>query len=512
MTVEHPEGRDWAVALVHGIGHTEPVEMLKLVTDAVGTQRPMHLEPDVRVFLPLSEQPLIATAPAHEPAPNDAVRQHVWHGRIGNASVRVATAFWSDVSMFGEGLIRLIGNMALGGMGVRYLADAGSGARNVVARALHAVLTLKIVLLALGFLPIVLCTLFFSLSALTGYYLFRNETLFLQSWAIPVLALAAITWLVVLARRMLWPMRDQRSLALPIFNALWGYGALMAGLMLVGHRRTFGQFLPTEQLALCMRDNPPEAAINVVEASVRWLMAWYGQISGNVNWQDRVCLLDETGIYIGFLQLLQYVCGFLVICLTAVVLLLLLVALVPFVATREQRRGMLLGAVGVTTMWLLMLLVLWPENVLTATVLNLYLAQKQGMPEATLSSIFWWKNLEIKSLAGVREYMPLIWFDIFFTILLVGVTLLAWWLMLRRHGWARAHASGEGEALLARLKPPLAADARWGPRLLLATSYQVAIILFMIVISGTALAHYFKFDKWHRRCRAVAEGHRDLAP
>ena len=62
-------------------------------------------------------------------------------------------------------------------MGVRYFADVSTSDRSFASRTLHALFNLKIWLLALGFLPLVLCTLIFSLYAFMGYYLFRDTTL-----------------------------------------------------------------------------------------------------------------------------------------------------------------------------------------------------------------------------------------------------------------------------------------------------------------------------------------------
>lgn len=507
------QGRNWAVALVHGVGNTEPIDMLTRITRVLGRHRPLALEKDVRVLIPEGAEPSAGNAaqptgknaqPVDEP-----VRQHFQHGRIGGSGVRFATAYWSDVSLFGEGLIRLIGNIALGGMGVRYLADVGSGGKSSVARIMHGVLNAKILLLALGFLPIVLCTLVFSLLTLIGYYLFRYETFFLQAWAIAILSLIG-TWLLGgLGRRMLWHMRDQRSLALPIFNALRLYGVVMAVVMLVGHKRALGAFLPMAEMPLCARPDAPKVAMSYIEGALRYVMGLYGTASGNGNWQDRVCMLDETGVYIGFLQLLQYGCAFFVICFTAIVLILLFLAHLPFIATPQQRRGMRLAAVGVTTIWLLMLLVLWPENVLTTTVLNRYLSPSQAMPLGALAEIrslslfSGWEPIEINKLATmkekvdtIREMIPLIWFDVFFTVLLLAVGVLAWALVRARNSWITARNGTNHEALLAGLKPPLADDVQWGPRLLLANSYQIAVIVFMLVISVTALTHYFHFDKW----------------
>ena len=176
MANDQEPGRNCAVAIVHGVGESKPIEMLRLVTSAVATQRKdLDLEKHINVHFRDEElhelQPSdSATAdgkpvqPALDPLTAEALRPHERCGSIGEnktTSVRIATAHWSDISMFGEGIVRLLGNLALGGLGVRYFADVATSGKNVVAKTLHGLLTLKIWLLALGFLPLVLCTLVF---------------------------------------------------------------------------------------------------------------------------------------------------------------------------------------------------------------------------------------------------------------------------------------------------------------------------------------------------------------
>lgn len=55
--------------------------------------------------------------------------------------MRFATAYTSDISVFGEGLINLLGSLMLGGMGVRYFSEVGVDAKHLFAMALRRVLT-----------------------------------------------------------------------------------------------------------------------------------------------------------------------------------------------------------------------------------------------------------------------------------------------------------------------------------------------------------------------------------
>ena len=492
-------GRNWAVAIVHGVGESKAIEMLRLVTSAVTTQRKdLDLENLINVHFrdeDLREaQPIDPATPVIDPLTAEALRPHERCGSIGEdktASVRFATAHWSDISMFGDGIVRLLGNLALGGMGVRYFADVATSGNNVVAKMLHGLLTLKIWLLALGFLPIVLCTLVFSLYTFIGYYIFRNETFHLQAWAIALLSAATIWWLALVARRMLGHMRDEHSLAMPIFIALRIYGYGMAALILLDHPRTLVKLVTGREESLG------------IAAILRNVMVWYGDKSGNLNWLDRIELIDETGVYIAFLQLLQYLCGYGVICLTGLVLVTLLIACVPGFCTGQQRRGMILAAVGVTTIWLLMLFVLWPENLITGTVLNLYM---RNDPTPTLSAVwtfnsqFAWPPLGIqsttvKSVDKLRELMPLLWFDVFFLVFLIGVSLIGFFIVRKRSGWSLSH-KGASDSVLDTFPSDATKASLWAPRLILAGSYQAAVVLFMFVIAGTATAHTFELDKW----------------
>lgn len=508
MANDQESGRNWAVAVVHGVGESKPIEMLRLVTSAVTAERKdLELDRHVHVHFrdedlraPQSSAAASATTEAKageaaiDPLTAEALRPHErcgWIGKDKARSVRVAAAHWSDISMFGEGILRLIGNLALGGLGVRYFADVAASGTNIIAKTLHGLLTLKIWLLALGFLPIVLCTLVFSLHTFIGYYIFRNETFELQAWAIALLSALTIWWLARIARRMLAHMKDERSLAMPIFIALRLYGYSMAALILLDHPRTLVKLVTGREESLG------------IAAILRQIMVWYGDVSGNLNWLDRIALIDETGVYIAFLQLLQYLCGYGVICLTAFVLVTLLIACVPWFCTGQQRRGMLLAAVGVTTIWLLMLFVLWPENLITGTVLNLYL---RNDPNPALSAVwtFYWQfawppvgiqPTTVESVNKLRELMPLLWFDVFFLIFLIGVTLIACFIVRKRSKWSRSH-KGASDGSLDKFPADASKASLWAPRLILAGSYQTAVVLFMLVIAGTATAHTFKLDKW----------------
>lgn len=475
MAHDSKPGQSWAVAVVHGIGDAKPLDMLRQVTTAVKSERSqMQLEPHICVHVDRKKPRDAGGAP---------VDPHIRHGTIGASKVRFATAYWSDISSFGDSLLKLIGSLALGGMGVRYFADVCTGGKSRIVKVLNGLLLGKIWLLALGFLPIVLCTLVFSLFSFTGYYLFRNEMLKYQAWYIGVGSLVTVVGIAWLGLAMLWYLRNERSLALPIFWCLMAYGAAMGLVIIADHPRTFGG-LHGSSIA-------------------PWLltaMRWWGGQSENPTWKNRIEMLDETGIYIGFLQLLQYFCGFLVICFTAAVLVVLLIASLPRIGTAGQRRGMWFGAVCVTTMWLLMLLVLWPENLVTSTVLNLYIDErKHVLPPTDHWSLAWSSlllfKLELNSLAQLKERMPLIWFDVFFSVLLIVIGMLVIHLVRRRNRWTRRNADTT-DAHLARFRPPFAEELRWAPRLLLAHNYQVAAVLFMLTISVTALMHWTQRDKW----------------
>ncbi len=502
-------GRNWAVALVHGVGITEPVEMLKEVTGAVATQRrDLVLDPDVRVHLPPEPDEKDA-AKAEPPAPKDPatgleqappdidplldlpVRQHVRHGTIGGSKVRFATAYWSDISLFGDSLVKLIGNLALGGMGVRYFADVSTNGRSIGARILHYLFAAKITLLALVFLPVVICTLIYSLYAFMGAYLFRDATLRYQAAFIAIFAFGTVAYISYLGISGFWKIRKERKLAVPIFSVLAGLATLTSLVILIDHPRTLGTFTGLDgKIAEWLRTVP---------------MLWYADVSKNPYWYDRMQFVDETAVYILFLQLLQLVCGFFVIVLIALVLAVLLANWTFSLGTREERRGQRLGAVSVTTMWLLMLLVLWVENVVTSTTLHLYhnTHLKTWAPRADLWTFILqdWRFDTIKNVAkleDLQQYIPLLWFDIYFSIYLIGVTVLGFVLLARRKIWCRS-LRGLSDTQLDSYRPPTDGTGKpqgIRPRLILAYSYQVAVIIFMLLISITALAHYYQFDGW----------------
>ena len=254
-------GHNWAVALVHGIGATEPVEMIRLVTGAIKEVRPdLVLDDYTRVHEPAPASP---ADPASRPCP-----QYVRHGMIGAAKVRFATAFWSDIAVFGEGLINLLGSLMLGGMGVRYFADVSTIGRKPLAIALHWVLSAMIFLLALVFLPLAVSSLLLSLSGLIAIYLFIGDQKDFQVIFIALSTIGAATLICGIGIKKLWFTRKDRKLALPICIMVLFFSVAGSLLLLIGH---------------------PGGLDGPIAQAIRRIMIWFAESAGNSAPWRSVC-------------------------------------------------------------------------------------------------------------------------------------------------------------------------------------------------------------------------------
>jgi hypothetical protein len=111
---------DWCVAVVHGVGSPQPGETLSLVCKGLEAARP---------GLKFAGSPRIASADGH-------VR--VLEGEVNGARVRIAEAYWGDVSLVRKGVWTLLRALFINLFGLRYicqraLANAPAGMRTLSA-------------------------------------------------------------------------------------------------------------------------------------------------------------------------------------------------------------------------------------------------------------------------------------------------------------------------------------------------------------------------------------------
>lgn len=466
-------GRNWAVALVHGIGATEPVDMIRLVTGAIKEVRlNFELEDYTRVH-----EPAAASAPGLS-ADGQPCPQYVRHGAIGTAKVRFATAFWSDIAVFGEGLINLLGSLMLGGMGVRYFAYISTKAKQPLATALHWVLSAMILLLALIFFPLAFTSLLLSLNGLIAVYLFVDKQQYLQHIFIAVATMAFAALICGIGIKKLWPSRNDRRLAMPIFIMVLFFSFSGAIMLLAGH---------------------PGGLQGPVARAVQDLMFWYAELAGNNHLGARISLLDETSIYFGLFQVLQQLCALGVIVLTAVALFLLFFNM--FAPTpRAHKRGLVFGCVCVISMWVIILVVMWPENFISNFAMNSYFNERAPLPADMTTYYFDLSRQEVANelapatAAAFKKQFPLHWFDLAFFIFLVvtAAILVVLGLLRLLHRILYSRGDLNGFRLLQGARRP---TRIFWPRLVLSWPYGVAVILFMLVVSMIGFLHATALDE-----------------
>ena len=440
------DGRNWAVAIVHGVGVAEPVDMLNRVTEAIKSARPgLTVEAETTISHP---------DPAHI--------QHERRGQLpGGGRVRFATAHWSNIAGFGDGVLDALGGILVSGFGVRFLADARpmgrhNSADTLLAIPLRANLKLMIYTAAV-FLPLTMFSLIFSCMGLLAFYVFHQPYTHFQVPFIIVASLLAAAFVTYIGRRSMWDWRNEHRLAMPIFNMVSGFAVLGAGSMAAG------TYLDDK-----LHGPIPTAIVGLMQ---RWAV-----LSGNQYWAEQVARLDETAIYFGLFQQLQYFVGFFLVALTGIALVLLI--LHALLCNWKRTRSLGLATVSVVSLWVVLLLLLWPENLLTHSAMTQY------HNEAPVPSSFHLFKLDTSAptTEQLSNAFPLLWFDlavIAFLVLAVGLTFV---LLTIRFGWQTwptsfqpAHFAPESGARIPRKSS--------FPRLIVTWGYTILVLLLMLTVS-----------------------------
>lgn len=484
---------NWAFALVHGIGTTQPMDMIQEVTDAMKKARPsLKLEPDAEV---------------HEVREQGKVRHHVIrHGSIPGAKVRFGTAHWADITYYRQGFIALIGAFLMTAFGVRFFADvAARDARDAgfvertLSFLLRHMLSLMAILLAVIVFPLTFVALVFSAAGLVAEIGLRNEIglpgitiVDLQRWFIIIVGLAICCGYAAVGVFRVYPMRKERTLGLPIFVSI-GLIALLIGLTMPLHSyRVDWPVLGAPAGHTCER----------VRDCLRELLMW--ATGTNFYLVQRINLVDGIGVYFALLHVAQLAAGIVLLLLTVGIVVVLAAYRLLTLITGRSAHTMVFAAVTTFSIWLILLIVLWPENLATYSAMLVYSRPAAEVP-ATISAIFLeWDKLPfrffdeaipVRGRTGLEGYYPIIWFEAFYfgflclaLLLIVGILLSRnFWCWLRRKANLELFRIADGDVHPRKFNKP---------RLIVAHLYVWLVLALMTAASLVIVGHIFRFEPW----------------
>jgi len=480
--------RPWAVTLVHGIGETSPVEFVKLVTDRLTKHIPgLELNSSVEIHYPTSNS---SNSSSHD-VDQDTHPNYSRRGRVGSAPVEFAAAHWSDVSKVPNSLVNLVGSLMTTGLGVRHFARVSMQRQSFADRALDGTLSLMIWLLGIIYIPLALASLFFGLAGFTAFYLVEGiEPMFgrpFWSYQVPVIALLTTLACCGIAvggyyRYRHHPHRGTRTLSVPIFTMLAVFGLILSLLPILGHPYWFD--------------------IQVLQKSLRPLLTGYAEFSGNEHIAARIKFVDYIGLHFVLAQVAQRLCLLVVITLTALAIALLLAKWLSPWSSRSEKRSLLFGVVSVISMWVIITLVMWPENLVTTVAINLYVDHAKYLEELENLRVYVFNILEFEFVqlnrGAVRPsyWFSMLWFDIAYFVLLV-LLMLVFVIVGAYHAiWRLTHYNVNLEKSAAKAENSKSSTV-CHPRLIVSSLYIAAILWFVLAIvsiGAFVLADTFQFD------------------
>jgi hypothetical protein len=112
---------DWCIAVIHGVGSPKPGETLDLVCKGIEEARPNVTFPGT---------PQVVSIDGH-------IR--LWEGKAGAERVRVAEAYWGDISLVRGQILTLIRALLINLFGLRYICQRALANAPITVRALSAV-------------------------------------------------------------------------------------------------------------------------------------------------------------------------------------------------------------------------------------------------------------------------------------------------------------------------------------------------------------------------------------
>lgn len=368
--------RNWAFALVHGIGAAEPLEMIQLVTKALQGARPsLRLDKAAEVHT-------VREKHAHGPGA-DVRHTVIRHGHIPGAQVRFGTAHWADITYYRQGLVSLIGTLLMAAFGVRFFAQVaarhGRDAPRVVrrmAQLLGVLLNLMVIVLALFVFPVTFVSLIYSVFGLIAEYAVKDISMFgLQVAAVQRLAIAVFAGVVCIGlafvgRGRVYPMRGERTLGLRIFNAIAIYAAVLSLALVLDDVWLLAN---PDIKAKCLAGAPAEQC-SLIGHVVGSQLMYFLQLLDHDHLMHRVRLLDKTGLFFAVLHTLQIALGVVMLTILSIVMVIFALYVILAKITGRRFHMMAFAVASVVTIWIVNIVLLWPENLATHAVMTRYVS------------------------------------------------------------------------------------------------------------------------------------------
>jgi hypothetical protein len=474
---------------VHGIGTAEPLDMIQEVTDAMRVPRPGLV--------------LSSDAEVHEVPDAGRVRHLVIrHGTIPGANVRFGTAHWADITYYRQGFLALIGSLLMTAFGVRFFADVaardarGSGFfERALSFLLRHLLNIMVVFLAVVVFPITFASLLFSLSALVAEYAIRNTVgiydlkfVDLQRWfivTVSVLGCGICAWIGIVR---VWPMRRERTLGIWIFSAL-GLTALAVGAMMPFHNAV---------VKWPVWVGEPGQHCGLFRDCLREYLKYFAQF--NPYLVDRIDQTDGVSVFLALFNFLQIISGAVMLGLIVAILFVLAVYVIAALIAQRRFHTMVFAAVSTVTIWIVLLVVLWPENLINYSAMLRY--TRPEAPQNVSAMFLWWETFPWRFYAekipahgkdSIEAYYPIQWFEGAYFVLLCATVLLILSVLLGRWIWCTYRRKANLSAFRVAESSRRPRRVNW-PRLIIARGYVVLVVLFIIYTSVAFLMILFKMQ------------------
>ena len=517
---------DWAVALVHGIGNTDRLKMIQEVCQALEHARPemklgqgaeVHEVCEVRdkdgnIAEQATETRRQITGPLADSGDAYVRYNVIRNGRLGEGTFRIGTAHWADITYYRQGLVNLIGALMMTAFGVRFFAEVAAKASkddNWVIKGFswiqRRLLKLMVQILALFVFPITFVSLIFSCMGLIGIYVFRTQLAGAQKEFIAISSLTLCTAAAIVGVRRSWEFRRERPLAVSLFLVIAGAAGIIAIAMLFGDRLWIagGIDRPWQFHWQDVQGQAPGSAYLQLPIFIRDTLVWTSKFFSYAELADRFKLVDETAAYFALLHALQLVAGIVLLFLTFAAAVNLTLLFLVFKLFGRTYRTFVFATVSVITIWIVNLVLLWPENLATFAAMTLFLDDTRLKDTITITGVNW-SQMKIETLTiGLgdpvafrpgfmnqrlySETYPVMWFEAMFLVFLAATLLLVltlpfariWWTIYHRRTLLKAFAPAPGET-----EPRYAC---W-PRLIISGGYVLLVLVLIFVVPTTLLA------------------------
>lgn len=534
----------WAIALVHGIGNTDRQQMIQEVCQALKHARPgLALETGAEVHEVRERRDKdgiiveprdpdrrgrIATADVgYDPDGTNIRYNIIRNGRLDDGTFRIGTAHWADITYYRQGFLNLIGALMMTAFGVRFFAEVAATANpgsNVLIRASswlqRRILNAIVKILALVVFPVTFVSLILSCMGLLGIYVFRTQLAGAQKEFIALATLLLCLLAAHAGYSRSREFRKERPLAIPLFSTIAGIAIVLCAAMLVGDRIGVApgdaeKLFQWKWLAEAKPEPPylqmPIAMRNGLVETAKWF--------SNDALADRFRLVDETAAYFALMHGVQLAAGTLLLLLTFFATINLCFLVPVALVTGDIFRTYVFATVSVITIWIINLILLWPENLATFAAMTQFLDTSQRETAIAITGVTWtdwkgwltpssWMSGKIETLqiplqqpiAERPSFMkdrlyadtyPVMWFEALFLIFLTATALLVMLLPAGRVVWRLFCRRVD----LAKFAPlPGETKPRWfsWPRLIVSGGYVTLVLILIVVVPGVLFALLLK--------------------